>query len=81
MPRQKWCHRPYSNLETTSVGLLPSRILLSKMWDAEVDVQVAHVAERFFGTAGTTTECGPGGNPGDNEAQERIIETLNVAFV
>ena len=51
------------------------------MWDAEVDVQVVRVAERFFGTAGTATERGPGGDLGDDEAQECMIETLNVAFV
>jgi len=51
------------------------------MWDVEVDVQVARAAERFFGTAGTTSKRGPGGDPGDDEAQERMIETLDVAFV
>jgi len=51
-------------------------MLQSEMWDAEVDVQVAHAAERFFGTASTTTERGPGGDPRDGEAQERMIETL-----
>jgi hypothetical protein len=56
-------------------------MLRSEMSDSEVDVQVARAAERFFGTAGTTSERGSGGDPGDDEAQERMIETLNVAFV
>jgi hypothetical protein len=50
-------------------------MLQSGMRDAGVDVQVAHAAERFFSTAGTTRERGPGGDLGDDEAQERMIET------
>jgi hypothetical protein len=42
---------------------------------------VVCVAESFFGTAGTPSECGPGGDPGDDEAQECMVETLNMAFV
>jgi hypothetical protein len=63
MPQRKWGSRSYSSgWETTSVGLLPGHMLRSEMRDAEVDVQVAHAVERFFGTAGTTTERGPGGH-------------------
>ena len=51
------------------------------MRNAEVNIQVAHVAERFFGTAGTTAERGRGGDPRDDEGQECMTETLNVAFV
>ena len=54
-------------METTFVGLLPGRILGARC-GAEVDVQVAHTAERFFATAGTTTERGSGSDPGDDEA-------------
>ena len=52
-------------LGDASLRLYSSHEWWNEMRDAGVYVQVAPTADRYIGTEGTTTEPGPGGDPGE----------------